>query len=176
MPIVSRGEGLATGAQAEHMGDTEIDQIDGVLSGDQQIRRFDVSVDQVVGVCGVQRLGGLRDERDGPRDRQRPVLGENLRKVSASDQAHVQVQLPVDVAVPVDGDDVRVAQPGRGERFAAEPYDESLVLGQGLGQQLERPPGSARGRTLRRPRPCRRDRADGATRTGQNWFAPCRSP
>ena len=60
------------------------------------------------------------------------------RQVAALDEPHIHKQSPVDLAVEVDRDDVRVVQSRRRMVFAAEALLKHLVMGKVGGQQLER--------------------------------------
>ena len=58
----------------------------------------------------------------------------------ALDVLHRDPVAPVGLAAVVDADHVRVLEPGRGLRLAAEALDELRVLGEALVQELERDP------------------------------------
>ena len=66
-------------------------------------------------------------------------------QVAAVDQPHVDIEAAVDLAVIVDGDDVRVVQPGGGVRLPAEPLGEAGVLGQVRRKHLDRHDSVGRG-------------------------------
>ena len=112
-------------------GQPEVDQVDEVAVGDQDVGRLDVTVDQTGVVGGVQRRGHLLDHRDGeaPGPSGLSVSRQHRPEVATLDEPHVQVEPAVDLAVAVDGDDVRVVDPGGGLRFATEALLEDLVLG-----------------------------------------------
>jgi hypothetical protein len=66
--------------------------------------------------------------------RQRPLAPEPIGKRLALDEFHDdERRLAVATAV-VDGDDVRMVEPGRGMGLAPEPLDEALITVVGLGQ------------------------------------------
>ena len=97
---------------------------------------FDVAVDQSGGVGGVQCAGDLGDDVDYPARGQRSAVQDG-REVGSFDQAHVDVELSVDLAEVVDGDDVGFVQ-SRGERgLGAESGLEHGVGCQRGGQSLE---------------------------------------
>lgn len=66
------------------MGDTEADQVDEVVPGQQRIGRFDVAMHQPDGMRGVQRFGRLLDDAHRPLGAHRPVAPEQTVDVDAS--------------------------------------------------------------------------------------------
>ena len=90
------------------------------------------------GVRGVQRRGDLADDPDRPFRRHRTVAGEYTREVGAVDQPHVDVEPAVDLAVGVNGNDVRIVQPPGGVGLPVHPLPERGVTGVRPGDQLER--------------------------------------
>ena len=86
----------------------------------------------------IQRRRHLLDDRDGPFRGEWPVgFGQHGSEILAVDQPHVEVELAVDLAVAVNGNDVRLAQARRGVRLAAEALLEDRVAGEVGGQDLE---------------------------------------
>ena len=75
--------------------------------------------------------------RDGPRRLERPASQHDLQ-VAALDEAHRDVQLPVDLARVVDRDDVRMLERGRHPRLGQEALPERDVLGELRREQLQR--------------------------------------
>lgn len=65
-------------------------------------------------------------------------VGQDLGEGAAFDEPHVQVELVVDLAETVDGDDVRLVQAGGGLGLALEPFLEYGVFGEVRRQYLER--------------------------------------
>ena len=104
----------------------------------QDVRGLDVAVDQRGAVGGVERRRDLLDDRDRPLRVERPGGGDRAAEVDALDEAHVQVELPVDLAVVVDRDDVGLVQPGGHLGLAPEARGEPLVAAVGDGEALER--------------------------------------
>ena len=127
-------EGRAGGAR-----DAEVDQGHELRrpGGDQHVPRLDVAVDQALGVGGVQRGGELLDDRDGPVRRHRAVAPQQRAEVEAVDEAHLQEEPAVQLAVVVHGDDVRLAQLRHDLRLAAEPRAVLGVARQVCRQQLQ---------------------------------------
>ena len=90
------------------------------------------------GVRGVQRRTDLAHDRHRPRRGQRPVTLQHGGQVLAVDQAHVHVELTVDLAEVVNRYDVRFLQPPRGAGLALHPRAEHRIVGQRLRHQLQR--------------------------------------
>jgi hypothetical protein len=80
-------------------------------------------MDQVRGVRGVERTRDLRDDVDGTLGRERPGR-EHGGQILALDEAHIEVEASVDLAVVMDRDDVRLAEPDGQLTLPAEPRTE----------------------------------------------------
>ena len=90
------------------------------------------------GVRSVQSRSDLAHDRDRPRRRQRPVAAQGGGHVRAVDQAHVHVELTVDLAEVVNRHDVRFLQAPGGAGLALHARAEDGVVGQRFRHQLER--------------------------------------
>jgi hypothetical protein len=77
-------------------------------------------------VGGVQGTADLLDDVNGARRLERPVTQDGLQ-VAAHDEAHRDVQLPVDLARVVDRDDARMLQRRRQPRLAQEALPKGHV-------------------------------------------------
>ena len=138
-PAGRRQAGLAHRAR-----DPKIDKIRKVVVVEQSVGRLDIPMHQSDLVRGMHCLGHLLDNQHRPGRIQRTV-GQHLSQVAAVDQPHVDIEAAVDLAVIVDGDDVRVVQPGSGVRLPAEPLGEAGVLGQVRRKHLDRHDSVGRG-------------------------------
>jgi hypothetical protein len=118
-------------------GYTEVDHINEVAQRDQDVRRLDVAVDEVVSVRGIQGLGDLADKVHSPLRRDPTVRFEHPEDIGAVHQAHVNEELAIDLAEVMNGNDVRIPQSRGDVRFTLESLDELLVTRQGCGQELE---------------------------------------
>lgn len=90
------------------------------------------------GVGRVERRADLPHDRDGPRRRQRPGAVQQGGHVGALDEAHVHVQLPVDLTEVVNRYDVRFLQTPSGAGLPLHPCPEDRIVGQRLRHQLQR--------------------------------------
>ena len=134
--------GAADGGAVERAGDAEVGEVRdpalGLLGPDEQhVRRLHVAVHEGLGVRGVERVGHLGDHVHRARGGERAALDE-VREVAAVDEAHVDEELAVDVAVVVDRHDVRVVELRRQRRLALEPAAVLLVGGQLAQEALQR--------------------------------------
>ena len=132
----------ADGGAVERAGDAEVGEVRdpalGLLGPDEQhVGRLHVAVHERLGVRGVERVGHLGDHVHGARGGQRAALDE-VGEVAAVDEAHVDEELAVDLAVVVDRDDVRVGELRRQRRLALEPAAVLLVGGQLPQEALQR--------------------------------------
>ena len=142
MPALGQA-GVVGGPGQPEVGD--LDPLDAVLQ--QDVRRLDVPVDQPLGVGGGQpaRPPACRSAGTLGR-RQRPGPVEPVLEGLAGDELHDQVRQRLLLLDRVDGDDVLVADRGRGPGLADEP-----LAGGGAGRQL-------RGQHLDRDDPLRASR------------------
>ena len=119
-------------------GNTEIHQIGEVIAGYQNIFRLDVTVGHAGGVRGIQRSGDLAHDGNGPWWAHWPGSSQHGGQVGAVDQAHVQIQLPVNLAVVVDRHHVWLGQPASGVGLALHPGAEHRISGELPRDQLQR--------------------------------------
>ena len=92
---------------AHRPGYGEADYINEVARCDQDVRRPDVAVDEMVSVRGIQGLGDLTDEVHRPLRCDPIVRIEQRADIGAVHQAHIDEQLAIDLTEVMNGDDVR---------------------------------------------------------------------
>ena len=86
----------------------------------------------------LDRLQDLLEDAESPfRGQRRLVADDVAQSVTAGDVFHGEEQDARVVALVVDGDDVRMGQPGGGARLADEPLAEDVVVGESLRHDLE---------------------------------------
>ncbi len=119
-------------------GDTEIHQVGEVVAGDQDVFRFDIAVRHAAGVRGVQRGGDLSHDGHRACRRQRTIGRHHGVQRNAVDQPHVQIELPVELAVIMDRHCMRLGQPSGGVGLALHPLSKHRVGGESLCDQLQR--------------------------------------
>lgn len=108
-------------------GQPEIDQAGEVVSGEQDVRGFDVAVQHRFGVRGIQGCGDLAYQAHRARRIERPVTFEQRLQIHAADQPHVDVNLAVDLPAAVDRQHMRLAQPARGTGLPEQALTEHRV-------------------------------------------------
>ena len=84
----------------------------------------------------VRRRPGARWRPPAPG--KRPVTAQDAGHVRAVDEAHVDVELPIDPAEVVNRRHVRFLQPSGGAGLALHARAEDRVVGRRLGHQLQR--------------------------------------
>ncbi len=104
---------------------------------EQDVSRLDVAVDESARVCRVERSGSLLGDPDRT-SRLQWAIAKQLLQVGAVDEPHGQVELAVDLAGVVDGDDVRMLERCREPRLAQEALAERAVRGELRREQLQR--------------------------------------
>ena len=124
-------------------GYPEVGQLDsspraGVI--EQNVRGFDVAVQQSAGMRVIQRVGDRRDDLEHLLRRHPGAVptSQQVRHVGALHILHRKPQLPVELATIVDTDDVRMGQPRRHVGFPAEPLPVLVVGGELRGQDFQR--------------------------------------
>ena len=150
--LAARLLGREVGGGAEHRpdlgdarlvdraGDPEVGELDDVGVGDEQVAGLDVAVHDAVAMRVVEAAAGLGDDLDRLLDVEVAAVAQQLGARVAGDVLHHDEVLVVAlVEAEVEHlNDVRVHEPGSGERLAAEARDERRVVGEVLGQQLQR--------------------------------------
>ena len=126
---------VGLGARA---GDAEVGDLEVAVLGHEHVLRLDVAVDDVAAVGGAEGGEDLLGGVDRLQRRERRAAPDDLLQVRARQVLHDDVVAAVRLAAVVDGDDVRVVQPGRRRGLAPEALHELGVRGVGLGQHLDR--------------------------------------
>ena len=117
-----RGDGAAqrgSGAVARELGQAEVEHLDAIAMGDEQVGRLDVPVDDAAAVRRVERLGDLPGEVQHARGGQRPFF-DQLLDGAPLEQLHHDERLAVVFAELVNRADVRVLQRRRQAGLALE--------------------------------------------------------
>ncbi len=116
-------------AAGERLGDAEIEHFDGssdvrraaVLSGQEDVLRLEVAVDEMVAVCSLHGAAHAAKHRDGPDSIQPPCPAEFFAQRGAVQEFHDEERPRASLdAVVVHGDDVRVREAGHGPRLTPE--------------------------------------------------------
>ena len=119
------------------VGQPEVDEAGEVAVAEQDVGGFDVAVNHLLRVRGIQRGGDLAHNGDRPRRVQGTVSVEHALEVGAVYEPHVNVELAVDLAAAVDGHHMRVVQPSSGPGLAEQPFPKRGVVGVAAGQQFQ---------------------------------------
>ncbi len=120
------------------LGDTEVGQQHPAVGGHHDVAGLDVAVDEARFMGVVERGGDARADVAGEFGAQ-PLLGvEYLAQALAFDQLHHDRLAPVLFEHVVDGDDVRVVEAGRRDRFATEPFGDDGIGGERRLEPLDR--------------------------------------
>ncbi len=122
------------------LGDAEVGELDHAVGVDEQVAGLDVAVHDAVAMRVVEPAAGLGEHVHGGARRHRPAVAQQLGARVPVDELHDD-ELARRVAVRAEVEDlhdVRVHEPRGGERLALEARHEARVLGQVLGEQLDR--------------------------------------
>ncbi len=119
-------------------GDAEVHHLQPPVRCDRDVVRLDVAVDDAVAVREPERREDLACVVDRDRDRRRTARDQELLEGAALQVLHRDVVGALGLAAVVDRDDVRMRQPGRVLRLAAEALDELLVLRVAVVEHLQR--------------------------------------
>src|SRR6266566_3654553 len=85
----------------------------------QNVSRFDVSMQNAVFMCVMDRASYLRDELRRLANRHRPTT-DHFVQLSAFDKLHAEIALTIPLAYFVDGNDAGMVETGGSFRFAAK--------------------------------------------------------
>jgi hypothetical protein len=108
-------------------GQAEVEDLHLHVRQDEDVRRLEIAVDDVRRVCEGDRVADLLHDLE-----LRAQVGERVRRdeslqVVAVEQLHGHEEAAGVLAEVVDGDDVRMREPGRGLGLAAEALASLLV-------------------------------------------------
>ena len=111
-------------------GEAEVGDLHRAGARDQDVLWLDVPMDEAGGVRGAQCGEHRLDHVERINRRQRTALAQQVANGLPVDVLHDEVDQLVVLALVVDPDDVRVAQPGRRAGLADEAADELRVFGE----------------------------------------------
>ena len=129
--------GQVVAGAVEALGDPEVGQQDPAVGGDEDVARLDVAVDEAGVVGGVERRRDARADVDRQLGAQPGLHVEQLAQALAVDELHDDGLAALVLEDVVDGDDVRVGQPGHGDGLTAETLGDDRVGGQARLEPLE---------------------------------------
>ena len=118
------GHGFADEAEVEDLDDV----VDPASLGGEDVRGFDVAMDEPLGVRFAQGGAGLMEVMNRAVGRENAILADELVEAHAREQFHSIVKgAVVALAVVVDGDDVPVGEGGGGADLAFKSCEDGLV-------------------------------------------------
>jgi hypothetical protein len=132
-PVLPSGAGCAAVGRAGDDGDARV-----ASNGKTPVPGRGAGAKDVSGAGTVRRPRVGPAVLDRPSRGERAVLVEQRGQVDALDQAHVDEQPTVDLAVVVDRDDMWLGQLGGQRRLTPKPGPERLVVGQVAGKAFDR--------------------------------------
>ena len=109
------------------MGDPKIGNGRVPKTVEKDISRLEVTVDNPLGMDGIQRRSDLRNDLGGITIRQRPIL-DLTGKGASRHIAHHQVKLIIVLAIIIDRHDRRMLDLCDQVRFPLEAFPENKVL------------------------------------------------
>ena len=117
----------------ERLGETKVEKLRVTASGHEDVRRFDVAMNDVAAVRRVQRIGDLDRELERLVAGKRLAVDAFLQRLPFEPLHHDEGPALV-LADFVNDADVRMIQRRRGPRLADKPLERGLV-GRHLGRQ-----------------------------------------
>lgn len=139
--------------RVERLGEPEVEHLDGAVIADLDVGGLQVAVDDALLVRRLERVGDLPADRDGLVDGH-GAASEAPREVFAFDQFHheragarLAGRHGGDRFHPVDLGDVRMVERGECFRFPLEAGEPVAIVGDAVGQDLQRDDASERGVT-----------------------------
>ena len=116
------------GVAADDFGDAEVSNFYAAFFVDQDIFRFDITMDNAFVVGELEGLANLGNDLEGFA-RGKFARAFQLAEVQAIDEFHDDESQAVDLAEFMDGNDVRVVESGEGAGFAVEAFGEAGAAG-----------------------------------------------
>ncbi len=117
---------------------TEVDDLDVALVGDQHVLRFHIAVHQAGAVRGRQPAEHRPKHRGDGMGWHRAALGQQLAKRATFDQLHDQERMSTVDALVVDRDEPGILEPGNSAGLHLESGQELLVTGVAGVHHLQR--------------------------------------
>ena len=114
------GGGHAAGRVGDGFGNPEVGQLGRPVGGQEDVARFDVSMDEPLGMSSPECAEHLVGDGDGLGLIESSPLGQHLVEAGALDQLEDQIGPGAILADVVDGDSVRMIEAGRDSGFAFE--------------------------------------------------------
>ena len=121
------------------LDDPEVGQVD-VLGRlcDEDVPRFDVAVDEVASMRGIEPVRRLLEDVQRPPNPQRAVSPDQDLEIAALDVAHGDEELTLGLAGIEDRHHVRVIELGRPPRLALKAVAVGLIVAEHRSEQLQR--------------------------------------
>src|SRR5579883_1376662 len=105
-------------------------------SGDEDVRRFDVAMDDALTMCGVECIGNL-DPQIKQQLRLQRLSHDAVPQGDAVQELHHKKRAAAVASDFMDRADVRVVEGGGGSRFAPESLQGIRIVRHFIGQELE---------------------------------------
>jgi hypothetical protein len=121
----------------EQLGQAKVDDLQLIISTDEDILRLQVTVHDSFLVCGDDAFGELKAELDGLFYREW-TSAETPSKRLPFEQFRYEIRRPVVGADVMNGDDVRMIEARRGHRFLLEPSQTFGIGRNALGDDFDR--------------------------------------
>ena len=122
----------------DRSGQAQVRHFDITIATNQQVRRLDVPVNDILFEGMLQPGGDLLDDVDRSTNRHDTAQRNHLEQVAPFDVFHGDVQEAIRFTAVEHGDNVRVAQLGRGLSLCTKPPDQNWVRGLVPRQDLQR--------------------------------------
>jgi len=128
--------GGRNGSLKRHFGEPEVEQLGLAARGDENVGRLDVTMNDALGVRGVEGVGDLNAEVEKEIEPQR-LAGDTLAEVLAIEQLHGEKGAAFVLAYFVDSANVGMVERRGGACFAIEPFECLGGVGEGFRQELQ---------------------------------------
>jgi len=114
----------------------EIENLRVPTFGDKNVRRFDVAMNDSLGVRGIERVGDFDGKIEDAPGFHGPAA-DHVLDVLAFQAFHGNESLAIFLADVIDRTDIRVIQSGGGLGFAPEPAQGLSILGELPGEEFQ---------------------------------------
>ncbi len=132
------GGGEFLGEILRGQGNAEVGDLDAAAAADHQVAGLDVAMNHALVVGRGKTQGGFVNDLRGLFGLELAIALEQRAQRFAVDEFHDEIRLAFILADEIDLDDVWIVERGHAARLAQKTFLDAFVVGQRIGQHLDR--------------------------------------